>query len=276
MICNTQLFRKESNIYGIKCLPTDKVYVGSSVDTLHRFICHRSALEQGKHYNTHLQAAYNKYGATNFEFYIIQPVANKSNLRKLETDWIRILNTLNPAVGYNIQAEGVESIDRNRSKPFKKRSGYRLSTTTRERMSQSRKGRKLSKETIAKSVATRRQNFKGLTDNQRANLSKYWGPKGVFPPQFIGKNNHGHKHTQETKDKMRASFTGKYWGQGLSLRKPIMGTDSGTTLYFESLSAATKAGYNNISRAIKSGHKVSGLTWQYITWEEYGQGVCNN
>ena len=53
---------KQSGIYQIKNTVNGKVYIGQSIDTIKRYDAHWNMLKQGKHFNKHLQRAFNKYG----------------------------------------------------------------------------------------------------------------------------------------------------------------------------------------------------------------------
>lgn len=63
-------------VYQIKNLVNGKIYVGSSVDIRDRWWNHRSRLRNQTHKNSHLQAAWNKYGEDSFEFSILEVVEN--------------------------------------------------------------------------------------------------------------------------------------------------------------------------------------------------------
>lgn len=67
-----------SGIYKIVNLITGKYYVGSTKSFETRKTCHFSRLRNNNHTNKHLQNAYNKYGADNFKFEIVEHV--KENL----------------------------------------------------------------------------------------------------------------------------------------------------------------------------------------------------
>lgn len=63
---------KVCGIYCIENLINHKKYVGQSIDIHARWKQHRSLLERGIHSNEKLQNAWNKYGADNFVFYVVQ------------------------------------------------------------------------------------------------------------------------------------------------------------------------------------------------------------
>ena len=68
-----------TGIYQIRCISTGKIYIGSAVNIHERWRQRRAALKHNKHGNYHLQNAWNKYGAVNFEFSVLELV-DKTNL----------------------------------------------------------------------------------------------------------------------------------------------------------------------------------------------------
>lgn len=63
-----------SGIYIIRCIPTNKVYVGSSKNIEERWLQHKQMLLKGSHHSIKLQRAWDKHGAENFEFEIVEEV----------------------------------------------------------------------------------------------------------------------------------------------------------------------------------------------------------
>lgn len=61
----------KGGVYRITNLKNGKSYVGSSVDVNYRMSRHRHELRKGIHINKHLQAAWNKYGGSCFEFCVL-------------------------------------------------------------------------------------------------------------------------------------------------------------------------------------------------------------
>lgn len=70
-------------IYYIKCIITNKKYVGSAKCIRTRFANHRWALRNNKHGNPYLQRAWDKYGENNFTFTVLQE-CDENELRVLE------------------------------------------------------------------------------------------------------------------------------------------------------------------------------------------------
>ena len=86
----------KSGIYKIINKVNGKTYIGKSLDVKERRYSHFYLLRKNKHGNQHLQASFNKYGEKNFEFSIIEFVADN----QLNTREIHYINTLKPE--YNI------------------------------------------------------------------------------------------------------------------------------------------------------------------------------
>ena len=90
---------KISGIYCIINLKNGNRYIGSSKNIRQRLWSHRAELRHNKHENSHLQAAWNKYGEQNFDYYVIE-VCDKDKLLEREQEYI---NTMKPE--YNINQE---------------------------------------------------------------------------------------------------------------------------------------------------------------------------
>lgn len=126
-----------SGIYKITNLVNLKIYIGSAVCFYNRFRLHISDLLNNNHYNDHLQAAFNKYGIGNFKFEIIK-ICKDKQLEDCERCYIKVLKVRNPKIGYNKNED-----------PYT-RLGAILSKETREKISNSLKGRKLSEKSLEK------------------------------------------------------------------------------------------------------------------------------
>lgn len=69
-----------SGIYSIENIDNGKIYIGSAVNFRKRWNSHSHSLCSNTHYNIYLQRAWNKYGADNFIFSIIEIAAPESLL----------------------------------------------------------------------------------------------------------------------------------------------------------------------------------------------------
>ena len=81
---NTTLKTKISGIYKIVNKVNGKYYVGSSNDIHSRWYAHKHHLKHKKHWNAHLQKAYDKYGCENFIYLIIETNIEHNCLLKVE------------------------------------------------------------------------------------------------------------------------------------------------------------------------------------------------
>ena len=73
-------------IYAIRNLKDNKRYIGQSIHIDKRFSEHKAKLDKQQHYNNHLQSAWNKYGANNFVFEVLEE-CDSSILNDRETFW---------------------------------------------------------------------------------------------------------------------------------------------------------------------------------------------
>jgi group I intron endonuclease len=92
---------KDSVIYGIQCLTSNKWYIGQTENFKKRFTEHTKTLQRNEHVNDHLQRAYNLYGADAFEVSILKK-CDKSNLNTWEKYFMDYYNSHWPQYGYNI------------------------------------------------------------------------------------------------------------------------------------------------------------------------------
>jgi group I intron endonuclease len=87
-------------IYKIKCIPNNKVYIGSTICLKRRWETHRDTLKRGVHHSKILQNSWNKYGKESFSFEIIEKV-NKQNMLEREQFWIEFYKATDRKYGFN-------------------------------------------------------------------------------------------------------------------------------------------------------------------------------
>lgn len=119
---------RTSGIYKIVCSANGKVYVGSATNLRNRRNYHWSMLQRGIHFNIHLQRSWNKHGALEFEFQIIE-FTPKERLIETEQEHIDKLCSFDDRYGFNLRRVANSQI------------GFRHSDATRQRMSEARIGR---------------------------------------------------------------------------------------------------------------------------------------
>ena len=93
---------KVQGIYVILNILNNKCYIGSSRNIRKRKSQHIKELKDNLHYNAHLQAAWNKYGADKFIFTVLEEVADRADLWTRELHWIKVKNSLDRQFGYNL------------------------------------------------------------------------------------------------------------------------------------------------------------------------------
>jgi len=137
----------ESGIYAI-IVNEWKMYIGHAINLYNRENQHFSDLQLNKHFNNHLQKAFNKYGSEAFRWEVLEYCEEK-DLTEREQYYMDKYNVTNPFCGYNISREAKRSIP---SEEGRKRIGEanRIINT----------GRKLPREQVEKMNKTRRE--KGL------------------------------------------------------------------------------------------------------------------
>ncbi len=94
----------EANCSGIYCISnktSGKVYIGSSKNIRKRIRKHFSELRKNIHYNRYLQSAYNKYGKTNFNIYVLEKVDVDSLLLR-EQYYLDDFKCYEEVNGYNL------------------------------------------------------------------------------------------------------------------------------------------------------------------------------
>jgi group I intron endonuclease len=80
-----------AGIYLIRCETTGETYIGSSGSIFTRWGQHTHQLQENKHVNRYLQAAWNKYGATDFVFSILELVPSEAERFIIEKSYIAAL-----------------------------------------------------------------------------------------------------------------------------------------------------------------------------------------
>jgi len=91
----------KAGVYCIRNVVNGKIYIGSSVNVKRRLQAHRYTLRVNKHKNAHLQSAWIFYGKDCFDFVALEYVGEQK-LLATEQKWMNLLDSCNPANGYNI------------------------------------------------------------------------------------------------------------------------------------------------------------------------------
>ena len=157
----------ESGIYVIKNIIDDKKYIGSAKNLKKRWYEHKYTLKNNSHDNSYLQNAWNKYGANNFSFGILEEVEPQKLIER-EQYYIDLFNVCNKSIGYNLAPKAGNTL------------GFKFSEKSKLNMSLQKKGK-----------PSTRKNYK-ISDETK---------KKIGNANKISQL--GRIHTEETKKKMR-------------------------------------------------------------------------
>lgn len=141
-----------SGIYKIQNKINNKGYYGSTNDFDVRKRNHFSSLRHNKHHNIHLQRAFNKYGEINFEFVIIELVA-EDQLLDVEQKYLD-----GNCGGYNVakiadkppSQKGIPKREETKEKMRCAKLGYKCSDEHKRNVGLASRGRTKSAESKAK------------------------------------------------------------------------------------------------------------------------------
>lgn len=169
-----------SGIYQILCVPTGKVYIGSTKRLSKRWQEHRRLLRQRRHFNRHLQASWNKYGENAFTFSVLQE-CEPSELIDFEQFWLDATSCYDSRRGFNARPVA----DRNTGITLSAERRAEISVTSRAMwtpalralMSEKHKGRPQSSEHKANKAASLRGKKRTGTAQENivsANKGRTW------------------------------------------------------------------------------------------------------
>lgn len=169
---------KEPGVYQIRNKVNGKVYIGSALEIAVRWRGHRSQLRNNKHHCSHLQSAWNKYGANSFEFSVLE-FCDREQVRERESFFIKSAQSYLPEIGYNTIVDPMypshseESKEKNRQAHL----GKKLTEDHKKKIAEGNRGKSVSKETREKI----RTAFKGkkrsreVSEKIKQSLANRWG-----------------------------------------------------------------------------------------------------
>jgi len=146
-------------VYCIKNKINGKVYIGLTIQGVRtRFLHHLYEARSGSSFPIH--RSINKHGQDNFDVQTVEVCETKELLKEREIYWISFYESTDREKGYNRTSGGDGTFDRQHSKETKekirqKALGRKASLETRQRMSNSRKGKSISENTL---LAVKRRN----------------------------------------------------------------------------------------------------------------------
>lgn len=172
-------------IYQILCVPTGKIYIGSTVDLAGRWIQHQSTLRRGSSGCVGLLRAWKKYGADAFEFSVLEGVLLVEMLIEREQYWLDRLRPYEYDRGFNIRRIADKNIGwvpsaETRQKISRTLTGQKQPRDLVERRNASLRGRKQPREAVERLRAINRT--KSRTPEMKAHWSHVLKERGHRPP----------------------------------------------------------------------------------------------
>lgn len=172
---NTEQLTAKTGVYAITNNVNGKRYVGSTaVSFTKRWRDHRRDLSRGTHDNSRLQRAWDKYGASAFEF-IVLCVCEPNECINNEQIWIDKCDSANRTSGYNLapiagSSLGRKHTEQGRAKISAAKKGFQLSAEHKAKLLAANLGRVKTPQEIAKQAsAVRGRKF---SDLHRKHLSQ--------------------------------------------------------------------------------------------------------
>lgn len=193
-----------SGIYCITCLPTKKVYIGSSTNVRRRCRRHEAMLRSTSHHNIKLQRAWKKYGAESFTLVLLE-VTPRNKLLEREEFWFEQYQSYVPSKGFNFSPF-----------PNAPAQGRKLPLSTRKKMSRNNAGagnpNYRNKPLLVCSFCGVKFRPKGRSSYQKycSLLCYSHAPKSVEHRYKMGNATRGKKRSQISLDKHFQSRAGRF------------------------------------------------------------------
>lgn len=223
---------ERSGVYKITCLATLKIYIGSTYSFYYRWYEHLRLLELKQHHSSHLQNSFNKYGRLGYktevieycdlsdlisreQYYLDTLLYAQEYIKRKDNRFFKLGYNISPTAGSNLgykkTKEQLDKISGEKHHMY----GKSHSKETKEKISNSSKGRKISKETRLK--ISKSHTGKKLKTETRRKLSilnsgdkcRWFGKEASLEERArISKVHKGKVTSQETKDKISKSKQG--------------------------------------------------------------------
>lgn len=146
------------SIYIVRCLSTNKVYIGQTKNVKSRKASHLNRARCGL--NRPLYSAIRKYGEENFSFEIIEE-CDDSQIDEREIFWIHQFDSRNPEKGFNLASGG--------------QGCFGHSEETKRKISESKRGQTRSKESIEKwKISMSNRDLTSKEIESRSRFSSLW------------------------------------------------------------------------------------------------------
>lgn len=202
----------DSGIYMIRCTANGKIYIGSAINLLRRWRCHKSNLRSNTHYNEHLQRAWNKYGEQAFTMTVLEK-CNCHILRDREQFYLDAWQPFDEK-GFNIARQvdkpalGRPMLQATKEKLSALKKGKVFTPEHRAKLRAAKIGHKRSSESVEKSAAAIRGRI--VSPETRAKMSASIRASMTDEVrEKIGATHRGKKASTETREKQSRVRKGK-------------------------------------------------------------------
>lgn len=240
-------FEHRSGIYMCTCNANGESYIGQSQDVKLRKCQHLSELRGGKHFNQHLQRAYDKYKEYNFSWTVLE-YCSENELDDREIYWIAYYDSYHN--GFNANEGGKSNRNFERTDEFKEK----LSTILKD---------------VWADADDRRRDF---SQRMIGGNNPMFGRTGKLNPAYgqdhSGENNgmYGKHHTDKAKELNRQA----HLGANNKMSKPVVCVETGEIFASQGEAGRIKkcdsTTINKCCREIKK--TAGGYHWRYATQEE--------
>jgi group I intron endonuclease len=176
-------------VYRIYFIGSDKSYIGLSKGFKGRRVQHLRALRQDKHFNIHLQRAFNKYGEDNFRIELLEE-CDKVELSQKEKHYIEIYDAFENGFNLTTGGENCSLSDDVKKRISDKHKGKIVKDETRQKLRDINLGKMLTTE--HKNKIKDSLNNRLIDNEQRKKMSV----------------SASYKRSKETKEKMSQSRRG--------------------------------------------------------------------
>ncbi|MFA5207144.1 MAG: GIY-YIG nuclease family protein [Candidatus Paceibacterota bacterium] len=186
----------ESGIYKIENIINNKKYIGSAKNIEKRWYQHKYALNNNCHDNSYLQNAWNKYGANNFKFDVLEKVKPEKLIER-EQHYINLHDACNKIVGYNLAPTAGNTLGFKFSEESKlnmcymkkgkpsSRKNYKMSDKTKEKIGNANKISQLGRTHSEKTIEKMKKPHGAMKETTKKQISDW--RKGLIPSKKTGK-----------------------------------------------------------------------------------------
>lgn len=181
-------------VYAIRHV-SGKQYIGSTARWKRRKAEHLGRLRSGRHCNNHLQNAWALYGEAEFEFVVLETIANPTELLTREQYWIDTTQAV--ATGYNLLVQAGSRRD------------TPLTAEHRAKISAAKVGHAHSPETVERIKLARARQVMDPTAMAKTHAAVRGKPRDEATRAKISTAHAGKRLSDETRAKLAAVNTGK-------------------------------------------------------------------